>query len=323
MNPYTASLRVIWERPTCVWLDHAAIARLAERLAEEEFEIPAWRQPVFPDDDYVFLDFISVGNSINFAFTDFKTGRSFSVTHNGTGWRGAFAMWACLRRALDSGIDILSGDFLREISWKQVRELFSADTEIPLIEERRAILREIGAILCERFGGRFRNLLMACNERAFGEGGLVTQLVESFPSFRDESLHQASATLLKFEKRAQLLAMMYQGRALSSVRLPTLDDADEVGPIADYSIPRALRAAGAIHYSPDLQSRIANKIAIPRDSVEEQELRAQAALAQIALRDSIERLGRFPINFVSLDYKLWTLGRTVDAPHHLTKTTAY
>lgn len=323
MNPYTASLRAIWQAPSCVWLDEAAIAGLAERLATEEFGTPAWREPVFPDDDYVFFDFIFVGNAINFAFTSFETGQSFSVRHDGTTWRGAFAMWACLRRALDGGMNILAGEFLRQLSHEQVRELFSGESEIPLVEERRAILREIGTILCERFGGRFRNLAMESNGRAFGDKGLVTQLVDSFPSFRDESLHHASGTLLKFEKRAQLLAMMYQGRALSSKQLPILGDGDEVGPIADYSVPRALHAAGAIRYSPDLHFRIANRVAILKDSVEEQELRAQTVRAQILLRDTIARLRRTPINFINLDYKLWTIGRTVTAPHHLTKTTAY
>lgn len=323
MNPYTATLQAVWKRPTCVSMEQAAVDRLAERLSIEEFEIPAWRESVFPTDEYMFVDFIFVGNAINFAFTDFETGRSFSVTHNGTTWRGAFAMWACLRRALDAGTNILSSDFLREVSLEQAREIFAGDTQIPLIHERCTILQETGAILCERFGGQFRNLLKACDERAFGEQGVVTQLVDSFPSFRDESFHQPSGSLLKFEKRAQLLAMMYQGRALSSMQLPVLCDADDLGPIADYSIPRALHAAGVLQYSQGLQTRITNKVTVPQGSIEEQELRAQATLAQIVLRDSLRRLGKPKVNFLSLDYKLWTLGRAAAEPHHLTRTTAY
>lgn len=323
MNPFSATLQPIWRNPTCVWLERSSIVRLAERLAEDRFEIPAWRNPVFPEDDLLFVDYIFVGNSINFAFTDFRTGKSFSTIYNNTRWTGAFAMWACLRRALDSGLDVLSGDVLRSMSLAKMHEVFSGDFPMPLLEERHGILNETGEVLCKHYGGHFLNLLTRCNGRAFGDEGLVTKLILSFPSFRDESIHRVSGALLKFEKRAQLLAMMYQGRALSSKRLTRLTDSDEVGPIADYSVPRALKNAGILRYSSDLARKVADRVEIPKDSIEEQEIRAQTVYAQVLLLDAINKLAKSMVNYISLDYKLWTLGRGVKEPHHLTRTTAY
>src|SRR5205823_6198533 len=86
INPFWDSLRPIWEAPTCVWVCESVIIRVAKELATDDFPIPSWREPVFPEQDRDFFDFIAVGNSINFAFTDFKTGKSFVTEYRGAKW---------------------------------------------------------------------------------------------------------------------------------------------------------------------------------------------------------------------------------------------
>ena len=287
------------------------------------FRSPSWREPVFPVQDEDFFDFIAVGNSINFAFTDFETGKSFLTEYRGSIWRGAFGMWACLRRAVDSGSPITSGDFLSSLTSAKCHELLAGRPEIPMIEQRCAILIEIGRVLCKHYDGQFRNLLVRCDGKAFGRAGLVTQVLERFPSFRDESRHVRTGTLLQFHKRAQLLAMMYQGRAAASKALKPLSDFPSLGPIADYSVPRALHAQGILRYSPKLERRIIARSMLAKDSVAEQEIRAQATNAQIMLLNEINSLRGSTLTFLELDYKLWMLGRGVETPHHLTKTAAY
>jgi hypothetical protein len=323
MNPFTATLETIWQRPTCAWISESAIASVAERLAVEEFPTPAWRDPIFPIDDLVFLDFLGIGNAINFAFTDFDTRQSFSIEYRGTKWRGAFAMWACLQRSLENGINVLSGDVLRTMSFDTVREIFAGQPSIPMLEDRWGILRQIGIVLCDRYKGRFHNFFQNAQPRAFGADGIVTRLLQEFPSFRDESLHRASGRVLKFEKRAQLMSMMYHGRAVSSAVLPMLTDFADVGPIADYGIPRALHSVGILKYAPDVEAQVASGKVIERDSVAEQEIRAQAIQAQLKLLTILNQLRESRISFIELDYKLWTLGRQAKELHHLTETTAY
>jgi hypothetical protein len=323
VNPFWGSLRPIWDAPTCVWVSQSTIERVANELATEEFPVPSWHEPVFPDKDEEFFDFISVGNSINFAFTNFETGKSFTTEYRGSSWRGAFGMWACLRRAMDNGSASTAGEFLSSLTLSKCVDLFTGDPPIPMIEERCAILQEVGRVLCEHYDGRFQNLLASSNGRAFGSGGLVTQLLERFPSFRDESLHKKSGILLQFQKRAQLLAMMYQGRARGSTVLRPLSDFSYLGPIADYSVPRALHAQGILKYSSQLERSIISKSELPRDSVEEQEIRAQATNAQIQLLNEINSRRNGALTFLELDFKLWMRGRSVATPHHLTRTTAY
>jgi hypothetical protein len=323
MNPFTGTLVPVWESPTCVWINSEVVAEIAQKIAAETFPTPAWREEVFPTDDMAFLDFIGVGNAINFAFTDFETHQSFSVQYRDTLWRGAFAMWACLRRALDGGLDLFSGEYLSRVSVQEVGEIFAGESPIPMLQERRAILNEVGAGLSELFEGRFRNVFLNGQAMAFGRGGLVNRLVDSFPSFRDESVHRATGALLKFHKRAQLMAMMYQGRAVSSGLLRGLRDFTDVGPIADYSVPRALHSSGILQYAPELEARILSRRLIEKDSIAEQEIRAQTVQAQVVLLAAINRLRSSPITFIELDYKLWTMGRGAKSPHHLTVTTAY
>lgn len=323
MNPFWDSLRPIWDDPTCVWVSKSNVVRVAKALAGEDFPVPSWREPVFPEQDEEFFDFVAVGNCINFAFTNFETGKSFTTEYRGSQWRGAFGMWTCLRRAIENGSAITSGAFLSALTLAKCQELFAGDPPMPMIEERCAILKEVGDVLCNHYQGRFQTLLTSSRGNAFGSQGLVTQLLKRFPSFRDESRHIKTGTFLQFEKRAQLLAMMYQGRALASSVLESLSDFRNLGPIADYSVPRALQAQGILRYSPELERQIIARSMLAKDSIAEQEIRAQATNAQIMLLNEINSLRHSTLTFLELDYKLWMLGRGVETPHHLTKTAAY
>jgi len=324
MNPLLPSLSAVWNNPTVVLIDADRLRVLAEQMAREEFVVPSWREEVFPSEDSgKFTDFIGVGNSINFAFTAFDTYESFSVVYRGTTWRGAFAMWACLARAMEESPDILSGKCLANISLSRVRGIFASTAAIPLVDQRWRILKEVGAVLERQYGGHFDNLFKSANFSAFGGNGIVDRLLRDFPSFRDESHHQPTGTVLRFAKRAQLMAMMYQGRASSSDRLRRLADPDDLGPIADYSIPRSLHSVGVLRYAPGLEARVRARQPIEKDSVEEQEIRAQAVQAQVLLLRELRERFNSRVSTLSLDYKLWVLGRKTTEPHHLTKTLAY
>src|SRR5690349_5091779 len=116
MNPYITTQSIIWNDPKFVVIDDERLKKLAADIGSAEMEVPNWRAPVFPlGDDELFLNFISVGNCINFAFTDFDSHISFAVKYKDTLWRGAFAMWACLLRAVERGVEILDGKYLSQM----------------------------------------------------------------------------------------------------------------------------------------------------------------------------------------------------------------
>ena len=324
LNPFVQSLLSVWDHPTRVFLDHEALADMARTLARATLVVPCWRDPVFPEaDDTMFVNFIGVGNAINFGFTDFETHESFRVEYKGKEWRGAFAMWACLRRALEFGVNILDASFLRHLDPEQCEQIFAGATGIPMLAQRLEILREIGGVLATRYQGSFHNVFKEARYRAFGNGGVVNRLIADFPSFRDESVHVPSGALLRFHKRAQLFAMMYEGRALTSKKLERISDAELVGPIADYDLPKTLHAMGVLRYSLEVEQKIRTCSLIERDSLEEQEIRAQTIHAQVDLVRRINEFRTDGVSILALDYHLWTLGRALREPHHFTRTTAY
>jgi hypothetical protein len=324
MNPLLSSLYPIWNNARVVFLDDNRVRTLAQQLAGEVLVAPSWREAVFPrDDSETFVDFIGVGNAINFAFTAFDTHESFSVEYADTNWRGAFAMWACLARALERRPGMLRGAYLAQLSLSDVEEIFTSTVPIPLVEERWKILKEVGSILDSTYDGYFHNLFSRASFSAFGGNGVVDRLLEHFPSFRDESVHHETGAILRFAKRAQLMAMMYQGRALSSAKLPRLSDGRDLGPIADYSVPRSLRSLGVLKYAPELEEKVRSRQVIEKGSLEEQEIRAQTVHAQVALLKEMQERHNSRVSALNLDYKLWMLGRKATEPHHLTITTAY
>jgi Potential Queuosine, Q, salvage protein family len=324
MNPYLDSLDVVWCRPTCVFINDHHLGELAHRVRHEDFPIPSWTEPVFPaNSDEIFVNFIGVGNAINFAFSDFDTRQTFTTSFRGQEWHGAFGMWACLKRALDRGADFKNLDWLTSLSDSDASALFLGSSEIPLLRMRIEILHEIGRVLSANYQGSFWYLFQNCRFFAFGREGLIETLINNFPSFKDESYHRLSGVTLEFHKRAQLMGMMYQGRALKNSELPSLQDYESLGPIADYSVPNALRLAGVLEYTDSLEASISNGEIIEKDSVAEQEIRAQTVHAQVALLAQVNETRPSKINYLALDYKLWQLGRRSHRQHHLTKTHAY
>ena len=249
MNPYLDSLVPIWRKPSCVFINSDALAQVADQLHGKDFPVPSWLEPVFPPaNDEVFVNFIGVGNAINFAFSDFETRETFTTDYGNQTWHGAFAMWACLKRALDHGADFRNLSWLSGLSFSDASSLFRGAFEIPLLRKRIEILHETADVLSAGYRGSFWRMIEDSRFSAFGAHGLVETLVEEVPSFRDESFHEPSGTTLQFHKRAQLMGMMYQGRAMAGHELPVLRDYEFLGPIADYSVPNALRTAGILVY---------------------------------------------------------------------------
>ena len=139
-----------------------------------------------------------------------------------------------------------------------------------MIRERWQIFHEIGNVLLEKYNGSWIKLFLDGNWRAFNGGEVIVErLVADFPSFRDARLYQDRNGALRhlwFNKRAQLLAMMYHGRAVHSLgRMPEIKDIADIGPIADYEVPKAFHFLGILEYSQRLEAAIQNRETIIRD----------------------------------------------------------
>lgn len=323
-SPVTESLRPVIETSRDVRTHYEKIVEVAGWMAYEDLPLPNLAIPYglekTPD---IAMDFVMVGNTVDTAFTDFKTHVKFQVDYAGDHHSDSDAMFACLKRAMDNGIPVLDGKFLSTISRADMDRIFAGNIELPMLEEKIAVWREAGKVLAAKYGGRFYNFIRSCPPRLYDEGkGLVEKLAAEFPRYNDVSMYDGHE--IKFYKLTQLgFWQIYSG--LHATGAFKLEDPQKMTAFADYIVPVALRLMGMTSYSPALEKAINSHQMIPRDSRQEIEIRAHCLYATALLADEINKL-RSPeeqIIIPQIDARLWTHYHTTSWPHHLTETIMY
>ena len=323
-SPVTDSLRPVIENSRDVQTHYAKILQIARWMAYEELPMPNLAIPYglekTPD---IAMDFVMVGNTIDTAFTDFKTHVKFQTDYAGAHLSDSEAMFACLKRAMEGGIPILDGKFLAKVTRDHMTKIFAGNMEMPMLEEKIAVLRQTGQVLATKYDGRFYNFIRSCKPRLYDNGnGLVERLAAEFPRYNDVSIYDGHE--VKFYKLTQLgFWQIYFG--LGPAGALRLEDPQKMTAFADYIVPVALRLMGMTSYSPSLEQTINTYQMIPRDSTQEIEIRAHCLYATALLTDEINKL-RSPdqqIIIPQIDARLWTHFHTTPWPHHLTQTIMY
>ncbi len=323
-SPVTESLRPVIENSSDVRTHYEKIQEIASWMAYEELPLPNLAIPFglekTPD---VAMDFIMVANTIDTAFTDFKTHVKFQIDYAGEHQSDSEAMFACLKRAMDQGIPVLDGKFLAKITRADMEKIFAGNIEMPMLDEKTQLLRDAGAVLAAKYDGRYYNFIRSCPPRLYDNGkGLVERLAAEFPRYNDVSQYDGHE--IKFYKLTQLgYWQIYAG--LGPGGAFKLEDPQKMTAFADYIVPVALRVMGITSYSPELEHAINTYQLIPRDSRQEIEIRAHCLYATALLADEINKL-RPPDQQViipQIDARFWTHYHTTTWPHHLTRTIMY
>jgi len=300
------------------------VERVAGWLAYEPF---GWPQAVLPfelgDDPDILTDYQLFVNSLNFAFTDFDTGVKYEAERAGRLWSDSEGMIANILNARDAGIPLLTGTWMAEATIEDVERVFTGTIRMPMLEERTAILNAIGAVLVDRYQGRWANWVASCAPRMYANGdGLLDRLPEEFPRFRDISVYDdAEVRLFKLGQ----LGLWGLHTAHQDTGRFALEDLGDMSAFADYIVPVALRLMGIFEYTPDLERRINDGVELPRDSEQEIELRAHTLYATAALTEAVNRRRPDDRQLVipQLDYRLWSTYHATFWPHHLTRTIMY
>ncbi len=323
-SPVTESLRPVIENSRDVHTHYQKIVEIASWMAYEELPLPNLAVPYglekTPD---VAMDFVMVANTIDTAFTDFKSHVKFQIDYAGEHLSDSAAMIGCIKRALDQNIPILDGNYLAKITREDMQKIFAGNIEMPMLDEKLALFHQAGAVLAAKYQGRYYNFIKSCSPRLYDNGnGLVERLAAEFPRYNDVSDYDGHQ--IKFYKLTQLgFWMIYSG--LGPQGAFHLEDPQKMTAFADYIVPVGLRLMGMTSYSPELEHAINTFQMIPRDSRQEIEIRAHCLYATALLADEINRL-RPPdrqIIIPQVDARLWTHYHTTDWPHHLTKTIMY
>jgi hypothetical protein len=306
-----------------VTTDVERLRETAGWLAYEELPFPRFLLPFTLDlDRDGIVDFVLVANLLNFAYTDFDTGVRYDQAVDGVTYADSDALLFCLHRALSEGIDVLDGAYLAGVTVDDLRHILRGGTsELQMLEERAAILRDAGEALVERYDGHFHNLVAAASPRLFDDGkGMVDLLVRDFPRFDDVAEYDGHT--VRFYKLAQLAFWFLH------VSLPGglgASDIDRLSAFADYIVPVGMRVLGIFRYSDALEHAIASDKLIEAGSPWEVELRAHTIYATALLTDEVNALRPPELQVIvpQIDARFWVPFHKTHAKHHLTRTIYY
>ena len=297
-------------------IDEEKINEVAKQLAHEDFLTSYQGDKEIEPREY--MRKILFINTLNFAFTDFFT----PVKYQYKQLSDTDAMVYQIDEAIQKGVPLLKGHYMRDINIDEFRKLFTGNIEMPMLKEKVEILNEVGNTLVSKYDGDWINFIEAGPKKLYANGeGLVERLITDFQRFDDFSIYENEK--IYFLKLAQL-AFWGIHRELSSTYF-YIEDMENMTAFADYIIPVALQTFGVTKYTSELEKKITDGVLLERDSKEEIEIRAATIYATAKMTESINELinRKEKIIIPQLDFKLWTEFHAENTPHHLTKTIMY
>ena len=193
------------------------IEMVADWLAYEEFGLPKNNKTNKDPDNFIRTTMLI--NTLNFAFTDFDT--SIKV-----------------HEAIDSGINLLSGQVMANLTIQDLEKIFKGNIEMPMLKERTEILNEVGTKLIESYEGDWLKFINQGPKKLYSEGeGLIERLVSEFPRFNDSSIYLDKE--VNFYKLAQLAFWGIHGELAHTGHF-RIEDMESMTAFADYIVPVAL-----------------------------------------------------------------------------------
>lgn len=200
------------------------------------------------------------------------------------------------------------------ISFEKFSNALKGNTEIPLLEERYQVLKEVSHVINKKMSGNFYNYVKEINS----DLDLFNLLIENFTNLKDIKTYQEKT--IYFYKLAQLMVSdILHIRELKENR--KMNYSHLVG-CADYKIPQVLRGLNILEYDEELANLVDNKIEIAENSIYEVEIRANMIIAINMIK---ERLGS-KIDAIDINDIIWSLGHDKSKeikPYHMTRTMSY
>ncbi|EYB81042.1 hypothetical protein Y032_0394g635 [Ancylostoma ceylanicum] len=232
------------------------------------------------------IDWVFFADTVNFSFWPDK-GSKYDVTYGGTKYTGYFAACAAINKALDSGLNITSAEWMASASKDDVDSVFKSDGgySIPLLAERVKAINDSGRVLLEKWNGSFYNCVLAAEGSA---RKLLDIIVENFESFGDFA--EFCGKKVSFLKRAQILVADVYGALKDDDPACAFSDIGTLTMFADYRVPQALAYLGVLEYSKELLDVLKPGHRLENGSPEEVELRGASIWACQRIVSAIQKL---------------------------------
>ena len=227
-------------------------------------------------------------------------------------FEGAFEGWDA-NRSIENGYSshILDPYFLAAIKPEQLGKILKGKdgAEIPLLDERTKILNMLGRRIISECNGDLGNIIDVSGRDVMSFVHLVLQ---TFPFFHDQALFRTVQVF--FHKKIQLLA------ADLNNTFNMFDNMEMLTGCADYILPMVLRYFGVLEYSRELAGKVDSGIEIPKDHLDELEIRICTIEAIELLRKLIPEINSMQINDI-----LWLMKSQLPnkMQHHLVRRIEY
>ncbi|UCG13386.1 MAG: queuosine salvage family protein [Deltaproteobacteria bacterium] len=319
--PVLSSCRAVAEESQFVHIESPAISRYLDNNSQGEIPpLPLGPAPYhYFDNSAASAQWIFVLETVNHCFWPDEGFPRWGIRYRNVSLSGYWALAASLKRAMKEGISINLAETLVTLQRGTLGRIFRGTSEIPLLDERLANLRQVGQVLLQRFQGNFIHVL----EEARGSAvDLVLLVAREFSSFNDTAIYHGETVY--FFKRAQLLVQDLWS-TFSGASWGDISRLEQLTAFADYKLPQVLRHLGIIRYEPELEERIRDLHHLQPGSPEEVEIRAATVWAVELLRNELERRSK-RVTAVQLDNWLWHLGQEDtyrSFPYHRTRTIFY
>lgn len=253
------------------------------------------------------INFLLIYESINFSFWGTP---KWTITTDEGELDGSIALlYALLKYIQKNNTTDFSG-----ISKEEFREILKGNIEIPLLNERYNIIKNISNIVKDKMNNNFYQYIKDITT----DTELFNIIITNFPSFKDERSYNNET--IKLYKLAQLLTsdILHIREIKENIKV---DYSNLIG-CADYKIPQVLRGLELITYSNELASIIDSKQEIEENSIYEVEIRA----SQLVIINEIKIILKNKECAIDINDYLFLQKNNpniVLKPYHLTRTTNY
>jgi len=318
MNKILDTTKYVVQNSKFVKINHKRLEKFADVFNQGDIKhwlsVAPFNFSNFSDSDK--LHFLVVFDALSFSYWGEP---KWTIDYKGKLYDGAWGMNCALGRAIEEGKNLLDFEYCSKISFEEFAYIMRGNIEMPLLEERWQILREIGLNMLAKFKGKASNMIL----KADGDSQkLLEIIIQNFPSFLDVSEYNNHPVY--FYKRAQLLIadifIIFHGDNFGKLK-----NIDQLTACADYKLPQILRKLGIFEYDKEMAEKIDNKIEIQHNCQEEVEIRANTIWAVELIKQRILRFNPKILSIEVNDY-LWLATQEKfdgDKPYHRTRTTAY
>ncbi len=305
------------EQASSVRIEPPKFPGVAESLRSSPPATPEWRAPPhwWSDDPALTTMYVLVLDALNFCFWGEPR---WTVTTTAEEINGYFALAAALTKSIERGDPLLDASWLSSVSTEMLRVVLDGNNLLPLLDERAANLRELGAAIQTDLAG---NPLQLITDAQGDATGIADRVIRICPSFNDVANFDGQE--VRFFKRAQILASDLAG-ALGPSSPYAITGLEKLTAFADYKVPQVLRELGLLSYAPRLAGKIDHQIEISPGSREEMEIRAATIWAVESLRLELANQGA-SYDAYEIDWLLWNIGQSLESPrpYHRTRTIYY